>query len=176
MISRRILAAAALLCTLVIPAHAQKTKAQLNTEIGTSFPDNSFPLLLRNVTNDIVNSIMPTAPVVSGNLACFSGTSGLLQDCGTSPSSFLVQQTFSTLAAATAANIPLSTSIVTTLGYGAPGDNGGASYTRIGASSPSAWRFQSADGQWWAINNRAVTPEISRLLAPLQERAPESSR
>jgi hypothetical protein len=160
MISRRILAAAALLCALVIPAHAQKTRAQLNTEIGTSFPDNSFPLLLRNVTNDIVNSIMPTAPVVSGNLACFSGTTGLLQDCGTAPSSLLVQQTFSTLAEATAANIPSSTSIVTTLGRSVPGDNGGASYIRIGASSPAAWRFQSADGQWWALNNRSVTPEM----------------
>ncbi len=160
MISRRILAAAALLCALVIPAQAQKTKAQLNTEIGTSFPDNSFPLLLRNVTNDIVNSIMPAAPVVSGNLACFSGTTGLLQDCGTAPSSLSVQQTFSTLAEATAANIPSSTLIVTTLGRGVAGDNGGASYIRIAASSPAAWRFQSADGQWWALNNRSVTPEM----------------
>jgi hypothetical protein len=90
MISRRILAAVALLCAPVIPAHAQKTRAQLNTEIGTSFPDNNFPLLLRNVTNDIVNSIMPTAPVVSGNLACFSGTTGLLQDCGSVPNTLTV--------------------------------------------------------------------------------------
>jgi hypothetical protein len=90
MISRRILAAVALLCALVIPAQAQKTRAQLNTEIGTSFPDNNFPLLLRNVTNDIVNSIMPTAPVVSGNLACFSGTTGLLQDCGSVPNTLTV--------------------------------------------------------------------------------------
>lgn len=86
MTSRRIFAAVALLCAIIAPAHAQKTKAQLNTEIGTSFPDNSVgaitPTVLRNVTNDIVNSIMPTAPVVSGNLVCFNGTTGLLQDCG----------------------------------------------------------------------------------------------
>jgi hypothetical protein len=75
MTSRRILAAAALLCALAVPAHAQKTKAQLNTEIDTSFPDNAVITLqdLRNVSNDIVNSIMPTAPVVTGNLACFNG-------------------------------------------------------------------------------------------------------
>jgi hypothetical protein len=84
MTSRRILAGAALLCALTVPAQAQKTKAQLNTEIGTSFPDNAAitPQNLRNVSSDIVNSIMPTAPVVSGNLACFNGTTGLLQDCG----------------------------------------------------------------------------------------------
>ncbi|MBO4227215.1 hypothetical protein GRB70_33020 [Bradyrhizobium neotropicale] len=28
---------------------------------------------------------MPTAPVTSGNLACFNGTTGLLQDCGSAP-------------------------------------------------------------------------------------------
>jgi hypothetical protein len=83
MISRRIFAALALLCALISPSHAQKTKAQLNTEIGTSFPDAITPQVLRNVTNDIVNSIMPTAPVVSGNVASFNGTTGLLQDSGT---------------------------------------------------------------------------------------------
>jgi hypothetical protein len=84
MILRHILAAV-LLCALTVPAHAQKTKTQLNTEIGTSFPDDNRPQVLRNVTNDIVNSIMPTAPVVSGNIACFNGTTGLLQDCAVSP-------------------------------------------------------------------------------------------
>jgi hypothetical protein len=86
MISRRILATVAVLCTLIAPAHAQKTKAELNTEIGTSFPDPGpiTPSNLRNVASDIVNSIMPAAPVVSGNLSCFSGTTGLLQDCGRS--------------------------------------------------------------------------------------------
>src|SRR5581483_1413820 len=72
------------------PAMAQKTKAQLNTEITTNYPDNIVgfitPALTRTTTSDIVNSIMPTAPVVSGNLACFNGTTGLLQDCGHSPS------------------------------------------------------------------------------------------
>ena len=92
MISRRIFAALALLCGLIAPAHAQKTKALLNTEIGVQFPDNTVnaitPLNLRNVTSDIVNSIMPTAPVTAGNLACFSGITGLLQDCGQAPNVF----------------------------------------------------------------------------------------
>jgi hypothetical protein len=89
MILGRIFVALALLCAFAVPAHAQKTKTQLNAEITTSFPNNSVgaitPQVLRNVTSDIVNAIMPSAPVVSGNLACFSGTTGLLQDCGASP-------------------------------------------------------------------------------------------
>jgi hypothetical protein len=72
-----------------LPAQAQKTKAQLNTEITTTFPDNTVgqitPTGLRLVSSDIANSIMPTAPVVAGNLACFNGTTGLLQDCGSAP-------------------------------------------------------------------------------------------
>jgi hypothetical protein len=91
MISRRILAAAALLWAFNAPAMAQSTKAALNSEITTQFPDNTVgsitPLKLRTVTSDIVNSIMPTAPVTAGNLACFSGTTGLLQDCALSPTS-----------------------------------------------------------------------------------------
>lgn len=91
MFQRRIFAAVALLCALVAPAHAQKTKAQIISEITSLFPDNVVgaitPLALRTVSNDLAISIMPTAPVVSGNLACFNGTTGLLQDCGTGPSS-----------------------------------------------------------------------------------------
>lgn len=86
---RKLLAALAVLAAVASPAHAQKTKAEITTEIGTLFPDNVVgaitPLALRTVTLDTVNSIMPTAPVVAGNLACFSGTTGLLQDCGTPP-------------------------------------------------------------------------------------------
>ena len=65
MISRRIIAALALLCALVAPAHAQKTKAQLNSEITVQFPDNSSALItpqnLRTVTGDIVNSLFSTS-------------------------------------------------------------------------------------------------------------------
>jgi hypothetical protein len=68
------------------PAHAQSTKAQLNSQITTNLPDNTVgqitPQGLRTVTSGIVNSIMPTAPVVAGNLSSFNGTTGLLQDSG----------------------------------------------------------------------------------------------
>lgn len=88
MIVRRFIAALALLCA-VSPAYAQKTKAQLSQEITLTLPDNTqgaiTPAGVRGLQNDIINSIMPTAPVISGNFACFNGTTGLLQDCGNSP-------------------------------------------------------------------------------------------
>lgn len=90
MISRRILAAVALLCAFSFQANAQPfTKSQLNSQIGVNFPDNTTfqitPLNNRTIADNIVNSIMPTAPVVTGNLACFDGTTGLLKDCGVPP-------------------------------------------------------------------------------------------
>ncbi len=75
-----------MLCLSFAPAQAQKTKAAMTTEIGAQFPDNTVgfitPLNVRTVTLDLLNSIMPTAPVVSNNFACFDGTTGLLKDCG----------------------------------------------------------------------------------------------
>lgn len=60
MISRRILAAVALLCALTAPSYAQKSKATLTTEINTNWPDNSngaiTPAILRSTVIDIVNS------------------------------------------------------------------------------------------------------------------------
>lgn len=86
---RRVLILAAVAVALAAPAHAQKTKAELTTDVSTTFPDNTSGLItpsgVRTFQNDFINSIMPTAPVVSGNLACFSGTTGLLQDCGSAP-------------------------------------------------------------------------------------------
>lgn len=70
------------------------------------------------------------------------------------------QQTFSTLAQAAATSIVGSVDIVRTLGRVSAGDNGGASYVRIGATTAASWRFQSADGQWWALNDRVITPEM----------------
>lgn len=63
-----------------------KTAAQIIAEIAAQFPDNSTgaitPAILRSVTSDIVNSIMPTAPVTAGGLPSFDGTTGLLKDSG----------------------------------------------------------------------------------------------
>jgi hypothetical protein len=60
MISRRILAAAIALCSFVAPAHAQKTKSALTTEINANWPDNVngaiTPAVLRSTVIDIVNS------------------------------------------------------------------------------------------------------------------------
>lgn len=63
-----------------------KTAAQILAETAALYPDNSTgfitPANLRQVTTDLVNSIMPTAPVVAGDVANYNGTTGLLQDSG----------------------------------------------------------------------------------------------
>ncbi len=85
---KRLLIALALL--LPVAAHAQSTKAALTTEINTNLASGQSggitAVQLRTTTLDMLNSIMPTAPVVNNNLACFDGTTGLLKDCGVAPS------------------------------------------------------------------------------------------
>lgn len=82
---------------LLAPAQAQKTKAQLTAEVGTTFPDNIVgaitPFGVRTYETDVLNSIMPTAPVTNGNLACFDGTTGLLKDCAYAPNSLIIGTT-----------------------------------------------------------------------------------
>lgn len=79
---------------LLGPAQAQKTKAQLNADVGTTFPDNTTgqitPSGVRSFQNDLINSVMPTAPVGNNNFAAFDGTTGLLKDSGISASSQFV--------------------------------------------------------------------------------------
>lgn len=86
----------ALLCMGI--AHAQPyTKTQLNAQVGVNFPDNKShfitPLNARTVSDNIINSIMPNAPVINGDLACFNGTTGLLQDCGLAPGGVTIGET-----------------------------------------------------------------------------------
>jgi hypothetical protein len=62
---------------------------------------------------------------------------------------------FDTRALAIAATIPADVDSFRTLGYSAVGDGGGARYIRS-ASGPAStfgrWRFQSADGAWWRLD------------------------
>lgn len=106
----RLFVMAALLCAISSFAQAQPyTAAQLNAQVGTNFPDNTshkiVPSNLRVVYDNIINSIMPTAPVVSGNLACFNGTTGLLQDCGVAPSTSPIAVGTTTITGGTNTNI-----------------------------------------------------------------------
>lgn len=48
---------------------------------------------------------------------------------------------------------------VRTTGYSAPGDGGGALYKRVASEPVHAGKFQSADGQWWALAGSVVSPE-----------------
>src|SRR6266550_2360770 len=84
---KRLLLALALL--LPSAAHAQSTKAALTTEINTNLASAQSggitAVQLRTTFLDMLNSIMPTAPVVTGDFACFDGTTGLLKDCANVP-------------------------------------------------------------------------------------------
>lgn len=90
MISRRILAAVALLCAFTVAAHAQtgspKTSAQLNAEINARVTTNGKQQItafdLRQIWLDLVSSIMPDTAVVSGNFPSFDGVTGKLKDSG----------------------------------------------------------------------------------------------
>lgn len=79
---KRILAALALLCVLVAPSYAQKTKAALTSEINTNWPDNSSgaitPAILRLTVIDIINSYVDW-------LTC-TGTGGIVFWSGGVPS------------------------------------------------------------------------------------------
>lgn len=79
---------------------------------------------------------------------------------GSVSSQITTQRVFSTLAAFQAASVPANFTMVTTLGRLTPGDNGGATFIRTSPSTPALWRARTTDGQWWAINNRALTPEM----------------
>ncbi|MBW5438610.1 hypothetical protein FXB41_28760 [Bradyrhizobium canariense] len=134
---------------LVAPVHAQNTKAQINTQITTNFPDNTVgqitPQGLRAVTSNIVNSIMPTAPVTSGNLPCFSGTTGLLQDCGFKPAQPL---------ACSSSNWFRTLSTDGTLGCSQPAFSdlsGNISVSQMnGGTNASPSTFWRGDGTWAA--------------------------
>jgi hypothetical protein len=100
------------------------------------------------------NVVGPVSSVV-GNIPIWANSTGSL--LGSAPGNL---QTYPTLASAAAATIPATVNVVSTLGRTTAGDNGGASYIRISPSTVAAWRFQSADGQWWALLNQTVTPEM----------------
>jgi hypothetical protein len=71
-----------------------------------------------------------------------------------------VKQSFPTRADFRASNVSPAVETVEVLGTNAPGDNGKCNFIRIGPSTQALWREQSADGQWWAINDRILTPEM----------------
>jgi hypothetical protein len=67
------------------PCTAPCTQQQLLTDVQTQFPDQTAgaitPAILRTFFNNQINSMMATSPVVGGDLACYSGTTGLPGIC-----------------------------------------------------------------------------------------------
>lgn len=145
------------LCGLFLfgPAVAQSTKAQINTEITTTFIDNTVgaitPAGLRAVTSDIINSIMPTAPVVSGNLACFNGTTGLLQDCGSAPTPNAITALTGDITATGPGSVAATLATVN------------AGVGSFGSSTATPVITVNAKGLITAASNTTVTPAVTNL-------------
>ena len=139
----------ALLAFTPAPAHAQSTKAALTTEINTNFADNTSnaitAAIMRTTITDIINSVMPTAPVTTGNLACFDGTTGLLKDCASAPTSYVLSSGSNNAGTVALTNTTNSTSattgaLVTAGGIGVAKDiwMGDGHFMSVGSASPAA--------------------------------------
>lgn len=61
---------------------------------------------------------------------------------------------------AVAALIAGSVNAVRLLGYFVAGDGGGGLYRRVGSAPSHAGKFQSADGAWWELAEKTVTPKM----------------
>lgn len=81
---------------------------------------------------------------------------GLLSALGAST----VQLDFPNKGAAVAATIPTIMSFIRLAGYGAPGDEGGAIYKKVGSQPSHKGKLQSADGAWWELQGSIVTPQM----------------
>ncbi|MCR5874356.1 hypothetical protein LRS10_09390 [Phenylobacterium sp. J426] len=76
-----------------------------------------------------------------------------------------------TRAAWSATNIPSVFQTISTSGYYAHGDGGGALYRRVGAEPSHACKFQSADGAWWELsepypNDRQAGAKVDAVNYP----------
>lgn len=63
-------------------------------------------------------------------------------------------------AAVALATIDADVDALRTLGYATPGDGGGALYKRVVAEPSHAGKVQSADGGWWELAEKSITPEM----------------
>ena len=63
-------------------------------------------------------------------------------------------------ASAQTCSVPSAVSSITTAGYAVAGDHGGANYTRALSEPTHEGKLQTADGSWWSLSERSVTPNM----------------
>lgn len=169
MLHRRVFAALAALCFVLLPEHAwaqAKTKTAITTEINTNFPSGCTgcvtAALVRGALLDIVNSYVD----YNGGLtfACPANqwvSSGTLSSliCTQPPAAVLV---FDTIAAATAATIPATgTATIYIRGALTAGDVGAGFWTRSAGNPGHTAFFNSADGAFWS-------PSLANASFPIE--------
>lgn len=107
---------------------------------------------IRGQLSDGVMPRMPALSDVKGKYAYFNAVTGRLEgvsDTGITVSTDSV--IFPTRTAVSAATIDAGVSVITTGGYAAAGDGGGALYARAVSEPSHVGKVQSADGAWWEI-------------------------
>jgi hypothetical protein len=72
----------------------------------------------------------------------------------------VTEMVYETRTALVAASVPAAANWVRTLGYTSVGDLGGATYERVGSEPSHAGKVQSADGAWWELRDRIISPEM----------------
>ena len=96
-------------------------------------------------------SFSATSPIV------FTGTNPTTISCPTCQTSVPNFNTFDTVAALTAASVSASVNSVTTLGYYARGDGGGATYVRVSvAPTLNCSQTSNAGGSFWDFPDRST--------------------
>lgn len=69
-------------------------------------------------------------------------------------------QVYDTQTAASLSSVKLTVQTVRTGGFSAAGDGGGAIYRRVASEPAHEGKFQSADGAWWELAEKVVTPQM----------------
>lgn len=71
---------------------------------------------------------------------------------------------YETIAQVQQTGIEPTVNLVRVGGYNAPGDGGSGHYIRVPSQPAHGGAFQSADGAWWELTERVVTPEMYGAL------------
>lgn len=115
-------------------------------------------LRLRDSTDDAV--LPPVAASMQSALSALQAADLItrttaLENAAGDPSTL----TFRSKTDAAAATIAVGITAVRLLGYSTAGDGGAATYARVGSQPSHPGKFQSADGGWWQIVDRKLSPE-----------------
>lgn len=110
------------------------------------------------IQEDVEEDVIAAEAAAAIAVAAANSISGLSTLIYTDPA-------FDTRSLAVAANIPVGTKSIRTMGYSAPGDGGGVVYTRVNSEPTHPGKLQTADGAWWVIWGQSIPVEAFGAVA-----------